>query len=155
MIMSLDQWAKENLSPEYQQRFFAEQKRIEEYCKRIEQWHYRPEEAMKLSQEQKDFLRKHEIVVSTAYIGMVRFYIGNRTIFQTSAMASIANALFSDDTRDESDQFLTDYDSLTNQVHEYLNLVMSASPEVQKKLLENHMPLFGSGELDAIRNMCD
>jgi len=41
----LDEWARENLNPEYQE-FFAEQAKIKEDCERIEQWHYRPEEAM-------------------------------------------------------------------------------------------------------------
>ena len=145
----LDQWAKENLSPENQEKFFAEQERIREDCERIEQWHYRPEEALKLTSEQIEFLQKHDITVSTAYIGMVRVYIGNRTIFQTSAMASIAKALFD---RDElGSQSLIDYEGLTSQIHEYLNLLMSAPPEKQEKLLQNHMPLFGAGELDQIR----
>lgn len=148
----LDEWARANLSPEGQKKFFDEQERIREDCERIEQWHYRPEEAMKLTSEQVEFLRKHDITVSTAYIGMVRVYIGNRTIFQTSAMASIAKALFE---RDElGSQSLIDYESLTSQMHEYLNLLMSATPETQEKLLQNNMPLFGSGELDQIRALC-
>lgn len=148
--MSLDQWARENLSPEYQKKFFAEQERIKEECEQIDRWLYHPEEAMNLTDEQRAFLLKHEIVVSTAYIGMVRLYIGNRTIFQTSAMASVINAL-----SPEEGIKTENYEGLSKQVHEYLNLVISALPEIQEKLLMNNMPLFGTGELDQIRAICE
>lgn len=150
-MFDMDDWARTNLSPENQVKFFAEQERIAKDCEQIEQWIYRPEEAMGLTSEQVEFLRKHEITVSTAYIGMVRLYIGNRTIFQTSAMSSIANAIFSSN---EYGGMTIDHESLAKQVHEYLDLVMSAPPETQEKLLNNHMPLFGAGELDQIRRIC-
>ncbi len=147
----MEEWAKANLSPEGQQKFFEEQKKIVDDIVRIEAWHFRPEEAMNLTPEQIAFLRKHEIVISTAYIGMVRFYIGNRTIFQTSAMASIIDALSNTEFGSKS---VIDYESLTRQTHEYLNLVMSAPEDVQARLLQNHMPLFGAGEMDQIREIC-
>ncbi len=144
----LDDWARTNLSPDGQNKFFAEQKRIAEDFERIEAWHYRPEEAMKLTPDQIDFLHKNEIAISTAYIGMVRFYRENRTIFQTSAMDSIAQAIF--DSR-----YIINFDGLTKQVHEYLNLLMSAPSEVQVQLLNRNVPLFGSGELEQVRAMCE
>ena len=145
-----EQWAKNNLTPEAQEKFFAEQDKIKKDSEDIERWIYRPEEAMGLSEAQIEFLHDHEIAISTAYIGMVRIYHENRTIFQTSAMASIANTL----TAPEGEGIKTDYENLSSQVREYLDLLMSASPETQKKLLENNMPLFGAGELDQIKGMC-
>lgn len=144
----LDDWARSNLSPDGQNKFFAEQKNIAEDFERIEAWHYRPKEAMKLTPEQINFIDKNEIAISTEYIGMVRFYIGNRTIFQTSAMDSIAQAIF------DSRCFIN-FDSLTKQVHEYLNLLMSAPSEAQVQLLNRNVPLFGSGELEQVRAICE
>lgn len=143
----MSDWARATLNPANQEKFFAEQERIRQDCERIEEWFYRTEQAMGLTDDQIAFLRQHEIVISTAYIGMVRLYIGNRTIFQTSAMSSIVNALF--------DGPVTDYEGLSSQVREYLGLLMSATPDVQAQLLCNNMPLFGDGELDGIRALCE
>lgn len=148
MMSDFDEWVN-TLSPESKQKFFAKQQQIKEDCERVEAWIYRPKEAMKLTPEQIAFLELKEIHISTAYIGMVRLYLDDRTIFQTSAMASIANALVLSDWKP-----MNDYDDLTRQVHEYLNLLMSASPEIQDNLLNCHMPLFGAGELDEIRGIC-
>ena len=141
-------WARSNLSPDGQNKFFAEQKNIAEDFERIEAWFHRTEEAMKLTPDQLDFLHKNEIIISTAYIGMVRFYRGNRTIFQTSAMDSIVQAIF--DSRD-----IINFDGLTKQVHEYLNLLMSAPSEAQVQLLNRNVPLFSSGELEQVRAICE
>lgn len=133
------------MKPENQKKLLAEHERIKEECIRIEAWHMQPEEAMKLTPEQISFLRQHNITVSTAYMGMVRLYVGNSTIFQTSPMASIVRGLAQVD--------VINYESLASQTHAYLNLLMNATPELQTRMLAIDMPLFGNGELDAIRDL--
>jgi hypothetical protein len=38
-----------------------------------------------LTDEQREFVKAHELGLSDAYIGMLRVYCGNRTVFSTSA----------------------------------------------------------------------
>lgn len=108
-----------------------------------------PRKGLKLSEEQIKYLDRNGIYVCTAYIGMVRLYYSNRTIFQTSAIAPIFDSLFAQ----ENDSGLTnvyDYESLTIQVHRFINALMGAPKDIQKKIYENNLPLFASGELEQI-----
>lgn len=143
----LDEWARNNLSPENQEKFFVEQKRIQEESEQSERWFFHPEEAIGFSDDQIQFLRDHNIAVSTAYIGMVRFYHKNRTIFQTSAMAGILNAL------PLNQDFKVDFDVLSIQAKEYLDFAMSISLEDLEKLLNVNLPLFGIDELDCFKKV--
>jgi len=128
-------WARDNLEPERQEEFFAELEEIKKDCERTEQWLNNTEEALGLTTEHKDFLHKHDIYISTAYIGMVRFYKDNRTIFQTTMFNLYEN---------KSGGLSQDYDNMTIEVHDYLNSIMSATPELQEQLLMTNLPLFGA-----------
>jgi len=140
----LEDWAKANLSPESQEKFFTECDKIKRDSELLDKWLGPPEKAMDLTQEQINFVQKHNIYISMAYMGMVRISIDNNVIFQTSAMSAIGDALAN--TIDEN-QDLINYDSLKKQTHKYLNYLMSAPPELQSKLFSVNMPLFADGEL--------
>ena len=126
------------LEPEYDPDKFAETVR------KVHEWSNNTEKMMGLTDEHLAFMEKHNITVSTAYIGMVRIYKGNnQTIFQTSVSDVITKALGSGD--------ITDYDDLSRQVREYFDMMIAASPEDQERFLEISVPLFAHGELDEIR----
>jgi len=129
----LEEWARKNLSPERQEQFFAEQEEIRKDCERTDQWFNNTEDAMGLTAEQRLFIQEHDICISTAYVGMVRFYKDNRTIFQTSMFNLYKNKLGG---------LLQDYDAMKKEVHEYLESIMTVTPEMREQMLETNLPLF-------------
>lgn len=45
------------------------------------------------SPEQRAFLARHNVSCSDGYIGMLRAYVGNRTVWQTSSLTPILGAM--------------------------------------------------------------
>lgn len=80
-------------------------------------WFFDPHVALGFDDAQLTFIDKHELYFSTAYIGMVRCYWHNKTIWQTSAYTTIINCI-------EESPDLIDYISLSEQAQNFINMLM-------------------------------
>ncbi len=92
------------------------------------------------SPEQYTFLERHDIGCSDGYIGMLRAYCGNRTVWQTSAFAPIVAAIAG------QGEVGIDIEAMNAQnlaqLHEWVNGLMSLSDEGVAERLNVHLPLF-------------
>ncbi len=78
-----------------------------------------------VTSEQWAFLKSHDISLSNAYIGMLRAYHGNRTIWQTSWMAPF----FAPRNEVGGIDFAPINAGLKTQLHEWIEHVMAMTTE--------------------------
>lgn len=117
----------------------------------IHAWVNTPALVMNLSENQQNFVRDQNIYICTAYIGMVRLYKDNRTIWQTSASKVICDAIEKsfepEDFSVKSPKTIlentkADYQSLSLQCSDFLNKLMLMSEEERSIAFNTNMPLF-------------
>jgi hypothetical protein len=84
---------------------------------KISNWIYNPYLALHLSPKQLSFLLCQDIVLSTAYPGMVRAYRKGKVVWQTSIGAVVCKAM--------CQQEITDYKGLELQVKAWINSYLS------------------------------
>ncbi len=73
---------------------------------------------------QRAFLARHDISCSDGYIGMLRAYCGNRTVWQTSASAPILGAMVQGSGGPKVDWDALNRENLT-QLHAWVNDLMA------------------------------
>ena len=97
--------------------------------------------AAKFSDQQIAFLTENKIVLSGGYVGMIRAYFGNRTIWQTSCCRVLAQAVFGEGGKLPVDNINKDNrEALQNWVNEMMGL----DKEELGKRLGTHVPLFST-----------
>ena len=96
------------------------------------EWVMNPAKSIGLDQ---DILDKLELKISTAYIGMVRIYHKNRTVFQTCSFTPILNAAY-------GVSLDPDYKSLAAQTKSYIDKLINSSQDERSSLLNTHYSLF-------------
>ncbi len=100
--------------------------------------------------KQLNFIKIHNLHFSTQYIGMVRCYKDNRTIWQTSCGVSLLGAIFEDRTFkiDFEKSYLKtkdEYDRLSAQVRGFLDKLLELPEETLNELLtKQHVGLFSN-----------
>lgn len=98
-----------------------------------------------LSDEQRDFLTHHGIGLSDAYIGMLRAYHGNRTVWQTSAWGAILGVYCAKDSPDGMKGWFEENDLQTRQqLHAWLNDLMAQSEDEIARRLQDHVLLYST-----------
>jgi hypothetical protein len=106
----------------------------------IDNWFTDPCTALQLTVEQRAFIQKHELSISTAYIGLVRIYSPHGVAFSTSAAPVIEKAMQygKDSTKPLPPQShdLIDYQSLIEQTHNWLDVLVALSDGTVTKYLE-------------------
>lgn len=96
-----------------------------------------------LSDEQREFVTHHKIGLSLAYVGMIRAYHGNRTVWQTSAWGPILGAYDAKDSPDGMKGWFEENDlQIRRQLHAWLDDLMAQSEDEIARRLEDHVPLF-------------
>lgn len=107
-------------------------------------WYGIPEE---LSEPEKAFMKEHGLAFSSGYIGMLRCYKGNRTVWQSSSailpVACVALAETASSTPWGSPPPWPGDDELRECAKSFLKEAMSMPPAKVKKALEKaNVPLF-------------
>lgn len=106
---------------------------------------------MNFPEDQRDFLKKHGISISTAYIGMVRLYKDGRTIWQTNPFKPILDAVSEREgfctvfMKSDSELFadaVEDYKSLSRSCIDYVSELMNMSNEELDIILSRSLSLF-------------
>lgn len=92
------------------------------------------------------FLKRHDIIISTQYIGMIRMYYQNRTIWQSSGALEAASALKSqmDLPMSYSESFRQAWEhhqALAALVRDYLDRLMLMSPDDRAQAMGVHVGL--------------
>lgn len=117
----------------------------------VQGWIYEPGRVMGLSDEQLAFIGNNSIHICTSYIGMVRLYKGNCTIWQTSVSRVIDDAISrSREPRDfemkSSEAVLADtrseYLDLSKQCRDFIDELMSMSVSERDLVFNRNLPLF-------------
>ena len=79
-----------------------------------------------LTENQKYFLDKHKICISDAYLGMLRAYKGNKTIWQSGGGFDV----FYSNIREDFDGWMEECKvHCKKQLHDWLNNLIDLSPE--------------------------
>lgn len=86
--------------------------------------------------EQRAFLARHDIGCSDGYIGMLRAYCGNRTVWQTSAWAPIGAAMSG-----KADLFPAINAANVKALHAWVNDLMALPAAEVTERLAGHVPL--------------
>lgn len=108
----------------------------------ISDWMMEPEKTI-LSDEDRVFLKVNNVVLSTAYIGMVRAYCGNRTVWQTSSLAPFLR--FCDPTQSYEERVEDSRkgrECLVEQTREWVSALRDLTEEELWEYLSRHVPLF-------------
>ncbi len=97
---------------------------------------------LRLTETQKDFLDKHKICISDAYLGLLRAYWNNQVIWQTSAM-DVFFGLKPGMGGDEFEEWdKSNQESLRRQLHGWLDKIMNLKVEDLEKVFSNNYHLF-------------
>jgi hypothetical protein len=110
----------------------------------INTWIKTPAIAMNLSSDQQNFIRDQNIFISVGYIGMVRLYKDNRTIWQTSALKPISDIITrSFEPKGFSEGIVTDsdYQDLSIQCRNFLDELMTMSDEERQVVFNRNLSL--------------
>lgn len=92
------------------------------------------------SPEQRAFLARHDIGCSDGYIGMLRAYCGNRTVWQTSAWSPILGAMDEGGGGSKVDWNGLNRENL-RQLHEWVNGLMALTDAEVAERLNVHVSL--------------
>jgi hypothetical protein len=99
---------------------------------------------LRLTPEEKRFLDEYNICISDAYLGMLRAYRLNKTIWQTSAM-DVFLSLYPGIGGEEYKKWqAANNDSLRKQLHDWLSKIMVLSTDDLERVFENNYHLFDS-----------
>lgn len=102
-------------------------------------------EKLALSEAQYAFLARHGIGISDAYIGMLRAYCENRTVWQTSAWGSILGIYSAKDSPDGMKGWFKENDlQMRHQLHEWVNDLMVQPEDEIKRRLADHIYLYST-----------
>lgn len=108
-------------------------------------WHGIPDE---LEPELKEFMEKHHLSFSPAYIGMLRCYCrGNTVVWQTSSIAPIMAAANSYSSGKNMFDMLPSGKAMKEAGKDFLRKAMALPPDELKRALEEGVPLFGPRDL--------
>ena len=98
---------------------------------------------LELTQPQRDFLDKHKICISDAYLGMLRVYRNNLVIWQSNSALDVAFSLSPNMGGANFSRWLDEQEkALRAQCHAWLNKAMALSPADLEKLFSNNYHLF-------------
>lgn len=116
----------------------------------IHAWMNTPALVMNLSENQQNFVRDQNIYICTAYFGMVRLYKDNHTIWQTSVLKVICDAIqksyepksfYVKSPKTILEETKDDYQSLSLQCSDFLNKLMLMSEEERSIAFNRNTPL--------------
>ncbi len=107
-------------------------------------WIYHPTKAAGLTQEEEEFLEKHEIGISSAYIGMARAYRSAehypdnkcKVIWQTSCAANLLSVANDGNTISEAD--------LAKQLKDWVVHLMNLSPAGLERVFNQNIGLLST-----------
>lgn len=109
-------------------------------------WYGIPKE---LEPELKEFMELHGLAFSSGYIGMLRCYRKNLTVWQTSSIAPIRAA---NEGRNIMDSLPTD-EQLASAGREFLRAAMAMPPDELERRFEEHVPLFSDADMGELYKM--
>jgi len=105
----------------------------------IGHWYGIPPE---LTPEQKAFMNKHGLSFSAGYIGMLRCYRGNQTVWRSSGGMDIVAKAIVAGLGELDGSWITPDEELKAAGIKFLEDAMKLDEERLKALLERHVPLF-------------